>query len=99
MFPQRAETVTTLAPGPEQADEHEGRTEQISNTAHVAIVGSAGAASRIGESLRISNLGVANALVTATSVGCRKHSCEPAGEATRSAVAETLEGRPAAGWA
>ena len=38
MLPQRPETMSTLAPGPEDADEHEKHPDRVTNTAHTAIV-------------------------------------------------------------
>jgi len=49
MVPERSETVTALAPGPEHADEHKERAEQVPDAAHTAIleVGSEAARHRV----------------------------------------------------
>jgi hypothetical protein len=49
MFPQRPETVTTLATGPEHAGEHKERPDKVSDAAHDAILGIGGASSRLSQ--------------------------------------------------
>jgi len=46
MLPKRPETVSALAPGPEDADEHQERPDAVTNAAHTAILKVAGDPSR-----------------------------------------------------
>jgi len=46
MLPQRPETVRTLAPGPEDADEHQERPDGVTDAPHTVILGVASGPSR-----------------------------------------------------
>lgn len=47
MLPQRVETVSALAPGPEHSDEHKKQPNGISNPAHIASLRVGGDQSRV----------------------------------------------------